>query len=109
VQPDARADLTGYTPAELAARRRHDAVLYARWKQRQDAIAERDRKTRRFLLGLGAVIGLGILAALAALGWLLFTALAGIGLPLIAAVVAAVAGLGLFAGHRCITVVQHWH
>ncbi len=105
----ATAEVIVYTPAQVAAKQRQDAILYARWRQRHAAQAARDRKARRFLLGLGITVGVGILAALAALAWLIVHALAGIGLPLIAAVIAAVAGLGLFAGHRCITVVQHWH
>ena len=32
-----------------------------RWKARQEAIAERDRKVRRFWLGFGAVIALALL------------------------------------------------
>ena len=94
-------------PAQLAARQRHQRQLYAQWKKRQQAIAERDRKVRRFWLGFGAVIGLAVLAAIAAAGWLLWT---GIGLgvlavPVVAVIVAALA----VGGHRCITVVQHWH
>lgn len=106
------ADLIVYTPAELAERRRQDAVLVARWKQRQAAIAERDRKTRRFLLGLGAVVGVGVLAGLAGLGWLAHRALAGLSAPEVIGAVAAVLivlGFATVAGHRCVTIVQHWH
>ena len=94
-------------PAQLAARQRQQQAVYLRWKARQDAIAVRDRKVRRFWLGFGAVLGLAVLAALAVAGWLLWT---GIGLgvlavPVLAGLVAALA----VGGHRCITVVQHWH
>jgi fatty acid desaturase len=94
-------------PAQLAARQRQQQAMYLRWKARQQALAVRDRKVRRFWLGFGAVIGLAALAAVVAAGWLLWT---GIGLgvlavPVLAALVAALA----VGGHRCITVVQHWH
>ena len=94
-------------PHQLALRQQRQAARYAQWKQRQQAIAERDRKVRRFWLGFGAVIGLAVLAALAVAGWLLWT---GVGLGIL-----AVPALGLIlaalavGGHRCITVVQHWH
>jgi len=95
--------------AELAARRNHDRVLYLRWRKRQAAIAERDRRNRTFLLGLGATVGGGLLAGLGVAGWLLWHALTGIGWILV--IPLAVIGLGLLGkvGHRCITVVQHWH
>jgi hypothetical protein len=94
-------------PGQLAARERKQQALYAAWKERQQEIAARDRKVRRFWLGFGAVIGLAALAALVLTGWLLWT---GIGLgvlavPVLAGLVAALA----VGGHRCITVVQHWH
>jgi fatty acid desaturase len=94
-------------PAQLAARQRRDQVLYANWKARQEALAARDRKVRRFWLGFGAVIGLAVLAAVVSAGWLLWTAV-GLGVlavPVLAALVAVLA----VGGHRCITVVQHWH
>ncbi|GAB1693430.1 hypothetical protein [Krasilnikovia sp. M28-CT-15] len=94
-------------PAQLAARQRQQQASYRRWKTRQQAIAARDRKVRRFWLGFGAVIGLAALAALVTAGWLLWTAV-GLGvlaIPLLAAAVTALA----VGGHRCITVVQHWH
>jgi hypothetical protein len=94
-------------PAQLALQRQRQAVLYARWKKRQEAIAARDRRIRRFWAGFGAVIGLAVLTGLAAAGWLLWTVL-GLGLlaiPALALIVAAVA----VGGHKCVTVVQHWH
>jgi hypothetical protein len=94
-------------PHQVAIQQQRQAARYAQWKKRQQAIAERDRKVRRFWLGFGAVTGLAALAALALAGWLLWT---GVGLGIL-----AVPALGLIlaalavGGHRCITVVQHWH
>jgi fatty acid desaturase len=97
-------------PAQLAAQQRQQQALYLRWKARQEAIAVRDRKLRRFWLGFGAVLALGVLTGLAVLGWLIWQALTAISLGALAVPVvillAAVLGVG---GHRCITVVQHWH
>ena len=105
------ADLVGYQryAAEVAARRQQDRVLYLRWKQRQAAIAEHDRRARAFLLALATTVGVGVLAALALTVWLLWHAITGI--DWILALPLAVIGLGVLggAGHRCITVVQHWH
>ena len=97
-------------PAQLAARRRQQQALYLRWKARQEAIAARDREVRRFWLGFGAVLALGLLAGLAVLGWLVWQALAAVSLGVLAvpALIVLVAVLGV-GGHRCITVVQHWH
>jgi hypothetical protein len=97
-------------PAQLAARQRQQQAMYLRWKARQDAIAVRDRKVRRFWLGFGAVIALGLLAGLAVLGWLIWQALTAISLGVLAVpavlLLAAVLGVG---GHRCITTVTHMH
>lgn len=94
---------------ELAQRRRNDAVLYARWKQRQAATAERDRRNRTVLLGAGITVGLGLLGGLGIAGWLIWHTLAGVNwllvLPLILLGLAVLGSVG----HRCITVVQHWH
>jgi hypothetical protein len=84
--------------------------MYLRWKARQEAIAARDRKLRGVWLGFGAVLALALLTALAVLAWLIWHALAAISLGVLAVpaviVLAAVLGVG---GHRCVTVVQHWH
>ncbi len=111
VDPATRAELAyPLHPAQLAARRRQQQALYLRWKARQEAIAERDRKVRRFWLGFGAVVALAVLTALAVLGWLIWQALTAINLGALAVpavlLLAVVLGVG---GHRCITVVQHWH
>jgi hypothetical protein len=103
-------EVTLVTRAELAARRRRDAEQYARWLLRQEEIAERDRKVRRFLLGLGAAVGTGLLAAIAIGGWLIWQALATAGVGVLAVPVVLLVAAGLVVGgHRCITVVQHWH
>jgi hypothetical protein len=96
--------------AEILARRAADRRAVERWQARRAAIAARDRKLRRFWLGFGAVIALALLAVLAVLAWLIWQALAAISLGVLAMPVvlllAAAIGVG---GHRCITVVQHWH
>lgn len=94
-------------PAELAARQRKEQAMYLRWKARQEAIAVRDRKVRRFWLGFGAVIGLAVLTGLVLAGWLLWTGI-GLGVLAVPVLIALVAVLAV-GGHRCITVVQHWH
>ena len=111
VDPSTPADLAyPLHPAQLAAKREAQRRQYLLWKARQEAIAARDRKVRRFWLGFGAVIGLVFLICLAVLGWLIWQALAALSLGLLAApvlvVLLAAAAVG---GHRCITVVQHWH
>jgi sterol desaturase/sphingolipid hydroxylase (fatty acid hydroxylase superfamily) len=95
------------TPAQLAARQRQDALLYARWRQRRKVQRERDRKLRRFWLGFGATVGLAFLTAMLFVGWLIWTV---VGLGVLA--VPLVIGLSVVlaaGGHRCITIVQHMH
>src|SRR5204862_6548766 len=109
-----RRDVVYLTPAQhaaqLATREREQRALYARWAARQAAYAEHDRKVRRFWLGFGAIVAVAVLAGLAVAGWLAYRAVTGAGLGLLAvpAVVLVLAGL-VVGGHRCITVVQHWH
>ncbi|GGQ87253.1 hypothetical protein [Couchioplanes azureus] len=108
VDPSTPAELAyPMNPAQLAARQRQQQAMYLRWKARQEAIAARDRKIRRFWLGFGAVVGLALVTALFAAGWLLWTGigLGALAVPVLIAIVAALA----VGGHRCITVVQHWH
>src|SRR4051794_4929004 len=103
-------EVTLVTRAELAARRRREAAQYNRWYPRQLEIAERDRKVRRFLLGGGPAGGAGLLAGIGVAGWIVWYALAGVGVGLLAVPVAALVAGGLVVGgHRCITVIQHWH
>jgi uncharacterized membrane protein YdbT with pleckstrin-like domain len=111
VDPATAAELAyPLSPAQLAAKAQQDRVLYARWKARQLATAERDRKVRRFWLGFGAVIALAVLATIAVLVWLVWHVLVAISLGVLAVpvVILLVAVLGV-GGHKCVTVVQHWH
>ena len=103
-------EVTLVTRAELAARREREAERYDRWRVRQMEIAERDRKVRRFLLGLGLSVGTGVLAGVGVAGWLVYHAIvsAGAGLIAVPLLLLAVAGLAV-GGHRCVTIVQHWH
>ncbi len=108
VDPATTAELAyPLNPAQLAAKAQRDRALYARWKARQTEIAERDRKVRRFWLGFGAVTALILISLLGVAGWLLWT---GVGLGVLA-IPALIAGIGALAvgGHKCVTVVQHWH
>src|SRR6266540_3246183 len=103
-------EVTLVTRAELAARRKREAEQYLRWRLRQEEIAERDRKVRRFLLGAGLAVGTGLVAGIGLAGWIVWHALAGFGVGLLAVPVAVLVIAGLVVGgHRCITVVQHWH
>ena len=84
--------------------------MYAQWKARQQAIAERERKFRRFWLGFGAVIALAALAGLALLGWLLWQALAALSLSELAIPLVVVVAVGAaVGGHHCVTTVTHRH
>src|SRR4051794_14798260 len=78
IQPEPVPTHYLYSRAELAARRAEQQALYARWVERQLAIAERDRKVRRFLLGFGAVVGTGVLTGLGVVGWIVYHALTGV-------------------------------
>ena len=81
------------SPVEAAEKKARDAQLYTRWVQRQAAIAERDRKARRFWLGFGAVMALAVLVGLVVLGWLTWTVF-GLGIlavPLLIGLTAALA------------------
>jgi hypothetical protein len=108
IRPAADPTSHGGTPAAL--RRAEQRELYARWVARQAAIAEHDRKVRRFWLGFGAIVGVAVLAAVAGLGWLACHAFATaeIGLPAVALLILVLAGL-VVGGRRCIMIVQHWH
>ena len=97
-------------PAQLAAQQRQQHAAYTRWKTRQQVIAERDRKFRRFWLGFGAVIALALLTAVAVLGWWLWQALAALSLSALAIPLAIVVVAGAaVGGHHCITTVTHRH
>jgi hypothetical protein len=110
--PAVRHEVVHYSPAQLAAKRREQQRMYLQWKARQLAIAEHDRKVRRFCLGFGAIVGLGLLATLATVVWWLWHAITtatvhvngGLVLGLLAVLV-----VGAKIGHRCVTTIQHWH
>ncbi|GAA1857189.1 hypothetical protein [Asanoa iriomotensis] len=103
-------ELTSLTERELIARRKRDQIVYVRWLERRAVIAERDRKVRRFWLGLGIVFGLGALAVIGGLVWFLFNATAALGLGLLGIPLAILALGGLaVGGHKCVTIVQHMH
>jgi hypothetical protein len=99
-----------HTAEEVQAWRAREALRTANNRLRLQAIAERDEKLRRFWLGFGAVLGLAVLTALIVGGWLLWAYLAAFGLGVLAvpAIVLTLSGLAV-GGHRCITIVQHWH
>jgi hypothetical protein len=103
-----RGELLHPTAWQLAAHREEQHALYLKWKVRQAEIAERDRRVRRFLFGFGTVIGLAVLVGIVLVVWLLAHVLAGLGLLAIPLVLFAGSGLVL-GGHRCVTVIQHWH
>jgi hypothetical protein len=112
IDPAMQADLTRYglNPAEVFRQQQRNTELYLRWKTRQAEIKERDLKFRRFWLSFGAVIALAFLTGLAVGGWMLWQALAAVGLAALTIPLILAAGvLAAFGGHRCITIVQHMH
>ena len=60
--PAPGAEVVWCSPQELAARRLRDEELTVRWAQRQAEFAQRDRRWRRFWIGFGVVLGLGVIA-----------------------------------------------
>ena len=113
VDPAMQSDLTRYgllNPAEMVRQQQRNSELYLRWKTRQAEIKERDRKFRRFWLSFGALVGVAFLAVVGGLGWLIVTYLAALDLGVLAApaILLLASGLAL-GGHRCVTIVQHWH
>ncbi|MEU4241049.1 hypothetical protein [Actinoplanes sp. NPDC026619] len=113
VDPAMQSDLQRYgllNPAEMIRQQQRNTELYLRWKTRQAEIKERDRKYRRFWTGFGALVGLAFLGLVAVIGRLVFNFLAALDLGVLAlpVVLVLVVSLG-FGGHRCITIVQHWH
>src|SRR3954447_11087623 len=77
-------EVTLITRAELAERRKREAEQYNRWVLRQMEIAERDRKVRRFLLGVGLAVGTGLLAVVGVAGFALWHAFSTAGVGLLA-------------------------
>lgn len=96
--------------AYLARREREYRLAYAEWRVRQSEYAASDRKVRRFWLGFGAVVATAVLSGVGLLVWAVFHAFTAIGLGLFALpfVVLALTGV-VVGGHRCVTVIQHWH
>ena len=110
LDPAQPATIQLYTAQELAERRAQDRVLYARWLARQAAQAERDRRVRRLMLGFGAVLAAVLVGGVGLLIWLAYTTIISIGAGLLLVPLALLALAGLtFGGHRCVTIVQHWH
>jgi hypothetical protein len=73
VQPGPRANNL-VDPADVAARRRDQQTRYDHWLTRQEAIQRRDRAVRLVLLVIAIVIGVGLLAVVAVLGWTVYQA-----------------------------------
>lgn len=108
--PAAQGAVQLYTVEELEAKRDYDRLLYLRWLDRQAEFADRDRKVRRFWLGFGAIVALVVLATVCGLGWMIWHAAANAGAGLLAIPLALLALAGIaVGGHKCVTVVQHWH
>jgi hypothetical protein len=107
---DPATELAPRTARQVAARQRDYQITYQRWATRQVALIEHDRKVRHALLGFGAVVGTATVAGIGALIWLVWHALTAASPGLLAVPVGLIV-LGLLGavGHRCITIVQHWH
>jgi len=108
--PAVRPEVVYYSEAQLARKRREQQQMYMQWKARQIALVERERRFRRFCLGFGAIVATALLAVFAVVGWWVWHAVTSMtfaaGPVLLALVVLAV---GAKVGHRCVTIVQHWH
>jgi hypothetical protein len=61
-------------PVNVAAHRRERQLRYERWLTRQEATRRRDRTLRRVLLVIAVIVGVGLLAAGAALAWTVYQA-----------------------------------
>jgi hypothetical protein len=108
--PAVRQEVVYYSPAQLAAKRREQHQQYLQWKTRQLALIEHDRKVRRFWLGFGAIVGTALVAAIAVLVWMVWTAVNSLTVDVFAIPLGLLALAALvLGGHRCITIVQHWH
>jgi hypothetical protein len=64
---------------EVAAYHRDQQRRYDRWLARQEAIRRRDRTVRRVLLVIAVIVGVGLLAASAALAWTVHQAVTHLG------------------------------
>lgn len=106
-----RGEIILHTEAEVRAFRANQRRITERHRRRLAVIAERDRKVRRFWLGFGAVVGTVFLTVAAYGGWWVWQHLAALGLTaaVIVPVILLLAGGIAGVGHRCITIIQHWH
>lgn len=99
---------------EFVRRYPNDQVLYARWLARQAQIAEQDRKMRRSMAIFAAILGTVLLAIAGLFAWLCSQAIASVSnldADLLLGglfVLLVLAGL-IVGGHRCVTVIKHWH
>jgi hypothetical protein len=105
-QPDPASQLATFNAAEIMARREEYRILRAKWELRQQEIKAKDRKVRRFWLGFGLAVGTAVLLGLGLIAWAMFSV--GLAVLAIPAVLLGLVGLGV-GGHRCVTIVQHWH
>jgi hypothetical protein len=110
--PTVRQEVVYYSPAQLAAKRQADYARYLEWKARQLALADQERRMRWRLLGFGATVALGLLAALAGGVWWLWQTVTAATVHINGGLVLgllAVIAVGARIGHRCVTTIQHWH
>ncbi|GAA1028529.1 hypothetical protein GCM10009557_13880 [Virgisporangium ochraceum] len=99
-----------YTPQQLIAQREERVLRYMQWRTRQLAIQEQDRRTRRTLIRIGAVVLAVVLLAAFYGCWLVYQLVTGlpvgdIGVGLL--VLLFLLGVGGSCG--CVTIVQHFH
>jgi ABC-type spermidine/putrescine transport system permease subunit II len=89
---------------------RQDRILYARWVERHEEQARRDRKTRSILIGAGAVFALTVLGLLAFILWWVANIAQSLGMALLV-IPGAFVGISLLGlvGHSCVTTVTHRH
>ncbi|SNY09679.1 hypothetical protein [Paractinoplanes atraurantiacus] len=103
-------DVVLTTAEEVEAWHAKNARQRIRYAKQRAVINERDRRVRRFWLGFGVTVGVVFLGVLGWLVWMAWMFLSVIGLGVLAfPILLAAAGAAVFGGHKCITVVQHWH
>ena len=98
------------TAAEVREWRANNARLLARHTERRKTIKKQDRRNGLLLVGFGGVFALVLLTALIWVGWIAWQFLSTLGLGALAFPILILAAFAsVVGGHRCITVVQHWH